>query len=163
MGLEPQINRKLNSINCPVRQTPMDLDVNCLYGSPLIDEIANLTAATIAFHIAKREKLEFRPPSVEFRTAANLKELVEFAAKDDCKPHIMIFALSVIQAANRFQISDEFNFAKIAATTYCQLHEVLASNSSREIPSPDKLLSMIGESCRKVTEGELRTLTAAQK
>lgn len=160
MGLDPNPSAKkavTNSIGCPVRQPPMDLDINCLYGSPLIEELANLIAATIAYHIAKKESLTFTPPKDEFRTPAGLKELLQFALLDKAKPHIRVFAMTALFSADKHKIDEGLDFAKIAANTYFELQGVLADGSSRDIPTKKDILEQIRASSREVAESELRT------
>lgn len=149
---------KTNGIGCPVSKYAGELNTASLYGSPLIQELVKLATATVAFHIAKDEGIAFLPPEGDFRTMANIRELVEFSTKDFAKPHIVAFARAVLQKAAAGDVKTELDFAKLTVATYCEMQGTLAGSSSWSMPTQDEVLLSIANSSRPVTMEEIKTL-----
>ena len=157
---EPQPSgAPVNTLGCPVSQPPRELDINSLYGSPLIQELVKLASTTVGFHIAAAEGRSFTPPAGTFRTTASINELMRFALIDTAKPHIVMYAREVLRHANSVGATSELDFAKIAVTKYCDMQNILAGNSSWPMPTQEEALKQIGAACsRTVTFEELKRL-----
>jgi hypothetical protein len=155
-------DKPTNSIGCAVSKRPLNLNVNSLYGSPLLQELVNLSTATVAYHVAAGEGLKFTPPAEVFRTTANIQELVRFAVQDTSKPHIVMYAREVLRRVSSFGATSELDFAKVSVSTYCDMQKLLAANCSWSMPTSEDVLKRISNACsRSVTFEELKRIGKA--
>jgi len=102
---ETSIGNILRNVRC--KNDPPEESQLC--GGPLLEEIVKLAAMTAGYYLAKTAGASYVAPYTEVRTKADLRQLMQFACKDQTERYAAIFCTDMLGGSSfegRFSVEN---------------------------------------------------------